>query len=706
MARYQLVHDMPGRLRVRLGRYAFDHRTGQLLVPVLSSWPMVRQVEVNERTGSLLFYYDATRKEALLECLDALSLSQLDDTAYQGYLDELASYEKRQKAIFRQYRGQLIRVGLRYMMTKMLPLPLQYFLRCLSARHYLKKGMSSLLAGHLDVPVLDATSITLSLLSQNMQTAGHIMLLLSISALLEDYTRDKTTLSLTEKLSLQTEKVWVKDTTGRHQIASNQLQRGDIVIVSTGAMVPVDGEIISGEAMVNEASFTGEPLSKRVGGGQSVFAGTVVEEGEIEINTREIQQDSRIQQIISLIETNSQAKAAIQAKAEHLADAIVPYSFIGFLGTLFFTRSLSRAMSLLLVDYSCAIKLSTSVAMISAMQEASRHRILVKGGKYIEAMAQADVIVFDKTGTLTHACPHVQQVVGLGQYSREEVLSIAACLEEHFPHSMANAIVTRAASEGLIHEERHAKVEYIIAHGIASSLDGQRVVIGSSHFVFEDEKIPLTVEVKLAIDQLEREGASSLIYLAIGGQLAGIISIDDPLKQEARSTLVRLRQLGFKKIVMLTGDGRQAASHIASLLEVDDYRYEILPEDKAQYIQELKSQGHVVVMVGDGVNDTPALSSADVSISMQDSSAIARELADVTLLDGRLEEIAVFRSLALELMRRIHLNYAKIVTMNSALIFSGMAGWLPATTGALLHNTSTFVLTALATQPLLKDETS
>lgn len=468
-----------------------------------------------------------------------------------------------------------------------------------------------------------------------------------------------------------------------------------------GSMIPIDGEVVDGEAMINESSFTGEPLSKHVKKNDTVFAGTLVEEGKLFIRVRNLQNESRISNIVKMIDTNESLKASIQAKAEHLADSIVPFSFLGFFGVLALTRNVTRATSVLMVDYSCAIRLSTSIAVISAMLEASKRNVLVKGGKYLEAIKDADVIVFDKTGTLTNANPTVKKVVPLNGYTRDEVLRIAACLEEHFPHSVANAIVNQAKKEGLIHEEEHAKVEYIIAHGIATSLYGKRAIIGSDHFVFEDEGIEKTDDMDDVIHSLESEGAGSLIYLAIDNQVAGIISIYDPLKVEAKQAIHNLKTLGMTKVVMLTGDCDSAAKAVAHELDLDDYRASVLPEDKAAYIQMLKDQGHTVIMVGDGINDTPALSTADVSISMQDSSDLARELADITLVSSNLNELVILKRLAMHLFDRIHANYRFIVAFNSSLIGLGALGLMSPNTTSLLHNGSTFAIAASSTRNYL-----
>ncbi len=704
MLKYQVVHDIPGRMRIRYGRYLFSQDKALALRFALSKWDGVNKVEVNERTGSILFIYDVNQKAALLENIKQLDIRSFDIEPYKKTISDY-HYLVVQRNVNDQYIQQFAKMlATRYASKLFLPFPIRNALTLYQAIQYLKEGLNSLRDKRVDVPVLDATSITVSLLSKQWNTARNIMFLLSISQLLEDYTKKKTTLQLKETLAVNVDKVWVLQDDVEKQIPTASLQKGDTVIVQMGSMVPVDGEVVLGEGMINEASFTGEPLSKMVKTGSSVFAGTVVEEGKIYVKVRNLQFESRINKIVDLIDTNESLKASIQSDAEHLADAIVPYSFIGFFGLLLLTRNLSRATSILLVDYSCAIKLSTSISVISAMQEASRHSIMVKGGKYMEMMAQADTIVFDKTGTLTNAEPFVKKVTPLQNYSREEILKIAACLEEHFPHSVANAIVKQAERENLHHEEEHAKVEYIIAHGIATIYHEQRAVIGSDHFIFEDENIEKTQEIEQLIDQLQSEGASSLIYLAIGGQLAGIISIYDPLKKEAKQTIQDLRKSGFSHIVMLTGDCENAARFIADELDIDEYLSGVLPEDKAQFVKKLKEEGRTVVMVGDGVNDTPALSSADVSISLQDSSDIARELADVTLTSSDLEQIVVFKQISKLLMNRIHRNYTKIVALNSSLIVLGAIGLLPVSTTSFIHNASTFVFSIGSSTSLLKDE--
>lgn len=704
MHAFRIVHDMPGRMRIRYGRYAFDDATAIGLSHAFKRWEMVYKVEVNAITGSVLFFYEQEKRDFLIQEIHGFSIATFQCEPYMEAIQEQQKYALMKKEIVQQSFQKFRKVAIRrFVMRLLLPLPFRRMYLIIQAMKYFKKGIHSLQQGRVDVPVLDATSIGVSMLSGDFKTTKNIMFLLAISSLLEEYTKKNTTLQLKESLSLRMDKVWILEGEEEIEIPAYHLKKGDIVIIQTGSMIPIDGEITKGTALINESSFTGEPLSKAVGAGNSVFAGTVVEEGKIFVCVRNLQSESRISRIVDMIETNESVKASIQSKADHLADAIVPYSFLGFLVVLVVTRTIRKATSVLLVDYSCAIKLTTSISIISAMREASKHAVMVKGGKYVEAMADADTIVFDKTGTLTKARPVVQQVVPLQQYTRDEVLKMAACLEEHFPHSVANAIVTQAAVEGLQHKEEHTEVKYIIAHGIATVLHGKKVIIGSDHFVFEDEQIVKTKEVHDKINKLHEEGANSLIYLAVGENIAGIISIYDPLKDEAKQVIQQLRKVGFKKIIMLTGDSENAAQYVANKLDIDEYKAGMLPEDKAVYIKRLQKQGRNVVMVGDGVNDTPALSSANVSISMQDSSDIARELADVTLVSGSLEEIVVFRQLSQSLMKRISYNYTSIVSFNSFIIISALFGVILPSTSAFLHNASTVAFSASSTRLYLDD---
>ena len=696
MSNFKIVHEIDGRLRVRFGQYAFTNEQATILKSDFLKLEYVRYVEAHYKNGSLLLVFDENYKNEVFGYLKSYDLSTLQNREIPK------NCSQNLQVLDQSFKHELIKIfAKRYAVKLFLPNVVGKGIAIYKALAYFKAGIASLGNKRIDVPVLDATSIGISLLRKEFNTASNIMLMLKISELLEDYTRQKVTLQLGDSLMNKFDKVWIYKDEQEQEIAMSDLKQGQTVIVQTGSMVPIDGEIIDGEAMVNESSFTGEPLSKRVTLNDTVYAGTLIEEGKIFVKVRNLQDESRIAKIIDMIDTNESLKASIQSKAEHMADAIVPYSFLGFFGVWAFTRNLTRATALLLVDYSCAIRLSTSISVISAMQEALMHNVLVKGGKHLESMKDANVIVFDKTGTLTHAKPVVLDVVPLQDYTREEVLKIAACLEEHFPHSVANAIVHQAEVENLKHREEHAEVKYVIAHGISTSLNGEDVIIGSSHFVFEDEGVEMTQEIKDLISSLESNGSSSLIYLAIAKKLAGIISIYDPLKPEAKEVVQELRDIGFDKVIMLTGDSPNCAKAIAKQLNLDDFRAGVLPEDKASYIESLKKEGNTVVMVGDGINDTPALSMADVSISLQDSSDIARELADITLVSNSLNDIVALRMISEGLFKRIHSQYRLIVGLNTSFIVLGALGLLTPQMLAMLHNGSTFLIASGSTRSLL-----
>lgn len=696
MSNFKIVHEIDGRLRVRFGQYAFTNEQATILKSDFLKLEYVRYVEAHYKNGSLLLVFDENYKNEVFGYLKSYDLSTLQNREIPK------NCSQNLQVLDQSFKHELIKIfAKRYAVKLFLPNVDGKGIAIYKALAYFKAGIASLGNKRIDVPVLDATSIGISLLRKEFNTASNIMLMLKISELLEDYTRQKVTLQLGDSLMNKFDKVWIYKDEQEQEIAMSDLKQGQTVIVQTGSMVPIDGEIIDGEAMVNESSFTGEPLSKRVTLNDTVYAGTLIEDGKIFVKVRNLQDESRIAKIIDMIDTNESLKASIQSKAEHMADAIVPYSFLGFFGVWAFTRNLTRATALLLVDYSCAIRLSTSISVISAMQEASMHNVLVKGGKHLESMKDANVIVFDKTGTLTHAKPVVLDVVPLQDYTREEVLKIAACLEEHFTHSVANAIVHQAEVENLKHREEHAEVKYVIAHGISTSLNDEDVIIGSSHFVFEDEGVEMTQEIKDLISSLESKGSSSLIYLAIAKKLAGIISIYDPLKPEAKEVVQELRDIGFDKVIMLTGDSPNCAKAIAKQLNLDDFRAEVLPEDKASYIESLKKEGNTVVMVGDGINDTPALSMADVSISLQDSSDIARELADITLVSNSLNDIVALRMISEGLFKRIHSQYRLIVGLNTSFIVLGALGLLTPQMLAMLRNGSTFLIASGSTRSLL-----
>ena len=569
---------------------------------------------------------------------------------------------------------------------------------------FLHKGLRCLGRRKIKVELLDALSIGISVGRRDFGTAGMVMFLLEIGELLEDWTRKKSVADLAESLSLHVDRVWLKTEAGEVLTPIGQVQPGDRVVVRAGGVIPLDSVVAEGEVTVNQASLTGEsvPVAKRPGG--AVYAGTVVEEGECVLEVKQASGQGRYDQIVEMIQRSEQMKSAAEAKASSLADKLVPYTFAGSLLSLALTRNVTRALSVLMVDFSCALKLAMPLAVLSAMREAGREHITVKGGKFLEAVAKADTIVFDKTGTLTHACPRVAKVIPFHGKDETEMLRLAACLEEHFPHSMANAVVEEARRRGLNHEERHAKVEYLVAHGIASSVDGEQVRIGSAHFIFEDEKVIIPEGEQAKFDALPPE--YSQLYLAIDGVLSAVICISDPLRKEAKDVLSTLRDLGVKNAVMLTGDSPRTAAAIAKELGVDDFRAGVLPADKAEYVAAIRREGHTVLMVGDGINDSPALSEADAGIAISDGAAIAREIADITIAADRLWELVRLRQLAMALMVRIQNNYRFVIGFNGALIGLGVAGILPPTTSAMLHNLSTLgvSLYSMSALPVLKPE--
>lgn len=567
---------------------------------------------------------------------------------------------------------------------------------------YIKKALKSLLDCKVNVDVLDGASITSCLLQRNFKTAGTVMFLLSVSGLLEDYTHARTKAVLTDSLAIKTDKVWLVTDDGDVLIPIDDLSVGDNIRVQTGKIIPIDGTVVSGDANVNESSMTGEPLPAHKQEGDSVFAGTVVEEGSLVIRVRELASNTKISKIIDLINDSENLKAGVQSHAERLADRIVPFSFFGFFAVLAFTRNITKAVSLLMVDYSCAIKLSTPIAVISAIKEAADNKITIKGGKYLEAFANADTIVFDKTGTLTNAEPTLEKVISFSEYSEDDILRIAACLEEHFPHSVANAVVIAAAQRGLSHIEEHTQVNYIVAHGISTTLHGKRAVIGSKHFVVEDENVEITQEQQEKIN--EKSGACSVLYLSVGGELIGVLCISDPPRKEAKKAIELLKSHGIKNVVMLTGDSFKAAKATAEMLGITEYKYQVLPEQKHGYVERLKSDGNKVIMVVDVINDTPALAAADVSVAMSDASDIARETADITITNSDITELVRIRILSELLMRRINKNYRFIIGFNSALMLSGLIGIITPSLSALLHNASTMLICAKSMSPLIDDE--
>ena len=674
-----IVHESRGRLRLRLHHRALTLRQADLLETWLKGQSWVREAAVHERTGCVILTYQGERAQVL--------------SAFGGFTWAEAERvvtlpEHSTRELNRSFQEKLAgKVLGKAACTLFLPAPLRAAQVIRHMIPFLRKGLHCLRQRRIKVELLDALSIGISACRRDFGTAGAVMFLLELGELLEDWTRKKSVADLAESLSLHVDRVWLQTPAGEVLTPIAQVRPGDRLVIRAGGVIPVDGVLAEGEATVNQASLTGEPVPvpKRPGG--AVYAGTVVEEGECVIEVRQASGQSRYDQIVTMIERSEQMKSAAEAKASGLADKLVPYTFAGSLLGFVLTRSVTRALSVLMVDFSCALKLAMPLAVLSAMREAGREHITVKGGKFLEAVAGADTIVFDKTGTLTHACPRVVQVVPFGGRDEAEMLRLAACLEEHFPHSMANAVVAEAKRRGLTHEEYHSKVEYLVAHGIASAVDGEQVRIGSAHFIFEDEGVQIPTEEQARFDALPPE--YSQLYLAIDGELAAVLCISDPLREEAHSVLEALRGLGLHHTVMLTGDSPRTAAAIASQAGVDEFRAGVLPADKADYVAALRRQGHTVLMVGDGINDSPALSEADAGIAISDGAAIAREIADITIAADSLWELVRLRQLAMALMTRIHANYRFVIGFNGVLIALGMAGVLPPAASAMLHNLST-----------------
>lgn len=674
-----ILHESRGRIRFRLRQKQMTLAQADLLEAWIQGKSWCRQVTVHERTCCVILYYDGTR-QAVLNEIRHFSWQEAERTT------ALPAHSSR--ALNREFEEKLVaKVVCKAACTLFLPSPLRIARILWHMIPFVRRGLRCLLRRRIKVELLDALSISISACRRDFGTAGMVMFLLEVGELLEEWTRKKSVADLARCMSLNVDRVWLRTAQGEVLVPVSQIQPGDAVVVRAGGIIPVDGLVLEGEVTVNQASLTGEsiPVPKRPGG--AVYAGTVVEEGECVLEVKQASGQSRYDQIVHMIEQSEQMKSEAESKAANLADKLVPYTFAGSLISFALTRNVARALSVLMVDFSCALKLAMPLAVLSAMREAGRAHITVKGGKFLEAVAAADTIVFDKTGTLTHACPRVAQVVSFGGKEESEMLRLAACLEEHFPHSMANAVVEEAKRRGLRHEEYHSKVEYLVAHGIASTVDEERVLIGSAHFVFEDEGCVIPEGEQERFDALPPE--YSHLYLAVGGQLAAVICISDPLREEAKEVISALRALGITSTVMLTGDSYRTAAAIAAQVGVDDFRAGVLPADKAEYVARLRREGHTVLMVGDGINDSPALSEADAGIAISDGAAIAREIADITIAADSLWELVELRRIAMALMARIHSNYRFVIGFNGTLIALGVAGVLPPATSATLHNLST-----------------
>ena len=694
--RATIEHESRGRMRLRLRQKNMTLRQADLLEAWLKGQPWAKDAVVHERTCCAILTYAGDRA-TVLSAIGSFTWAEAEETV------TLPGHSTR--ALNREFQEKLVgKVLMKGASALFFPTPLRVARVIWHMIPFLHKGLRCLGRRRIKVELLDALSIGISACRRDFGTAGTVMFLLEIGELLEDWTRKKSVADLAESLSLHVDRVWLKTPDGDVLTPIGQIKPGDRVVVRAGSIIPLDGVVAEGEVTVNQASLTGEsvPVAKRPGG--AVYAGTVVEEGECILDVKQASGQGRYDQIVEMIQRSEQMKSATEAKASNLADKLVPYTFAGSLLSLVLTRNVTRALSVLMVDFSCALKLAMPLAVLSAMREAGREHITVKGGKFLEAVARADTIVFDKTGTLTHACPRVAKIVPFNGKEETEMLRLAACLEEHFPHSMANAVVEEARCRGLRHEERHAKVEYLVAHGIASSVDGEQVRIGSAHFIFEDEKCVIPEDEQAKFDALSP--AFSQLYLAINGVLSAVICISDPLREEARDVLSAIRGLGVKNAVMLTGDSPRTAAAIAEQLGVDDFRAGVLPSDKADYVAALRREGHTVLMVGDGINDSPALSEADAGIAISDGAAIAREIADITIAADSLWELVCLRQLAMALMHRIQNNYRFVIGFNGALIGLGVAGVLPPATSAMLHNLSTLAVSlhSMSALPISKSE--
>lgn len=693
--KYQIIYDQPGRLRLRSGMYAFTEQQGYSLAALLRQNPAVLSVEVTWRNCGILIYYKEGCREEILQLVS--SICQKD-------LIEIEAQEEDQSAkLDTDFQMNLVKTaGYHFARKLFLPVLLNNGWILYRSAQYIARGIKELWNHRLNVEVLDAASILASLAQRDCKTASSVMFLLNISSLLEEYTHKRTHNALARSLSINVDQVWRVDGDTDTLVPMADIHVNDWIRVRSGNLIPVDGRVIDGEAMINEASMTGESLAVAKRADSSVYAGTVLEEGSLVIQVTALSDESRIAQIMDMIDHSEALKAGVQSQAEHLADAIVPYSFLGALSVFAITRNLTKALSVLMVDYSCAIKLSTPIAVISAMKEASDHGILIKGGKYFEIFSEADTIVFDKTGTITESCPKLDKVIPFGKYTRDEVLRISACLEEHFPHSVARAIVKQAEVEGLVHEELHAEVEYVVAHGISSKIGDKKCLIGSYHFIAEDEHIRVTQKQRMEIEAAAQ--GRSVIYLTIGKSLAGVLLIYDPPRPEAKAVIQDLYKEGIKRIYMLTGDSENAARAVAEEIGVTDYQAQVLPEDKANIIGSLRSDKTKLIMVGDGINDSPALAAADVSVAMQDASDLAREVADITLLHNNLEDIVFLRRLSNAMLQRIKGNYRFIVTFNTGLLVSGLAGLISPAVSAYLHNLSTMMIGASSMRLCLPGE--
>lgn len=690
--KFKIKHEIKGRMRIHIVRAGMTFKEADILQYHLSKQSFISSVKVYERTCDVAVCYNGNRDE-VIALLAGFSFGRVSVPEHV--------WQNSGREVSRKYWDKLVCcIILRAGRKCFLPMSIRQVIILAKATKYIWKGLCTLREGKIEVPVLDATAIAVSVFRGDYKTAGSVMFLLGIGEILEEWTHKKSVDDLARSMSLNVNKVWLL--VGEQEILTDVhlVQPGDEVVIHMGNVIPFDGIVVSGAGAVNQASITGEALavSKETGG--YVYAGTVLEEGELRVQVKENAGSNKYEKIVAMIEETEKLKSSMEGRAEHLADRLVPYTLLGTALVYLFTRNVTRALSVLMVDFSCALKLAMPISVLSAIREAGEYKITVKGGRFLELVEEADTIVFDKTGTLTKATPTVVQVVPFVDENPDELLRIAACLEEHFPHSMARAVVNAALERGLAHEEKHSKVEYIVAHGISSMVDGKKVVIGSGHFVFEDEGCIIDEEMQTKFENLPEE--YSHLYLAIEGKLVAAISIEDPLREEAPAAIRALREAGFRKIVMMTGDSEKTAASIAKRVGVDEYYAEVLPEEKAHFVEQEKADGRKVIMVGDGINDSPALSAADVGIAINDGAQIAREIADITIDAGSLNELVTLKYISTGLTKRVKRNYRNIVGINSALILLGVCGLIQPTTSALVHNTSTLAISLNSMKDLYK----
>lgn len=680
--RFKIEHEIRGRVRLHICQKRMTCRQADQLEYFLTKLNGVISVKVVERNQDVVICYSDNREE-MLRAIQRFSYEKAE--APESYLQNSG------REMNGEYWEKMVNhVVLHYGKKIFLPLPVRTFLTTLKSVKYIWKGVRTLAKCRIEVPVLDATAIGVSMLRGDFSTASSVMFLLGFGEILEDWTHKKSVDDLARSMSLNVSKVWLITEDSEVQVGTDEIKSGDRVRIHMGTVIPFDGIVTEGEAMVNEASLTGESMPVAKHESSYVYAGTVMEEGELTIRVKETSGSTKFEKIVTMIEETEKLKSAVESKAEHLADRLVPYTLAGTALTYALTRNVTKALSILMVDFSCALKLAMPISVLAAIREANAHHITVKGGKFLEAVAEADTIVFDKTGTLTKAQPTVVDVVSFNGDSKENLLRLAACMEEHFPHSMAKAVMDAAKERGLTHEEMHSKVEYIVAHGISTMVDGRKAIIGSHHFVFEDEKCTIPVGKEELFRNLPEE--YSHLYLGIEGKLAAVICIEDPLRPEAPEVVKALRKAGFTQIVMMTGDSDRTAKAIAARVGVDKYYSEVLPEDKAKFVEEAKAQGRKVLMVGDGINDSPALSAADVGIAISDGAELAREIADITIGADDLSVMVTLKEISNGLMDKIHKNYRRIVGINGSLIALGVTGVIQPTMSALLHNTSTLLI--------------